>query len=54
MGVGGGLEGGGSFETGRPRSRGWKNFGKTRGVGGLKNWTFFMDVICVSSLFLFN
>ena len=43
---------GGSFEIGRPRSRGWKNFGCswTRGMGGLENWTIFMDVICVSSL----
>ena len=41
----------GSFEIGRPRSTGWKNFGRrwTRGVGGLENWTTFMDVICVSS-----
>ena len=38
---------------GRPRSRGWKNFGRswTRG-GGLENWTIFMDVICISSLTL--
>ena len=35
--LGGGFEGGGgSFETGRPRTRGWKNFGKTRGWGVLK------------------
>ena len=42
----------GSFEIGRPRSRRWNNFGRrwTREVGGLKNWTIFMDVICVSSL----
>ena len=40
------------FEIGRPRSRGWKNFGCrwTREVGGLENWTIFMDVICISSL----
>ena len=40
------------FETERPRSRGWKNFGRRwmKGVGGLKNWTIFMDVICVLSL----
>ena len=39
-------------KIGRPKSRGWKNFGRlwTRGVGGLKNWTDSMDVICVSSL----
>ena len=32
-------EGGGSFEIGFPRSRGWKNFGGrwTAGVGGLEN-----------------
>ena len=45
----------GSFEIGRPRSRGRKNFGRrwTRGwevlVTGLENWTILMDVICVSS-----
>ena len=41
-----------SFDIGRPRSRGWKNFGCgwIRGVGGLENWTIFMDVICISSL----
>ena len=41
-----------SFELGRPTSRGWKNFGRrwTRVVGGLENWTIFMDVICISSL----
>ena len=35
-----------------PRSRGWKNIGrrKTKRLGGLENWTIFMDVICVSSL----
>ena len=32
-------------EGGRIFGRRW-----TRGVGGLKNWTIFMDVICVSSL----
>ena len=39
--------GGGSFETGRPRSRGWENFGcrRARGVGGLENCTIFMEVI---------
>ena len=42
----------GSFEIGRPRSRGWKHFERrwTMGVGDLENWTIFMDVICVSSL----
>ena len=47
----GGGGGGDSFEIGRPRSRGW-NFRRrlTRRVGGLENWTIFMDVICVSSL----
>ena len=41
----------GSFEIGYPRSKGWKNFRRrwTRGVGGLKNSTIFID-ICVSSL----
>ena len=40
------------FETGCPRSRGWKNFECrwTRGVLGLENWKIFLDVICVSSL----
>ena len=34
-----GEEGGCSFENGRPRSRGWKNFWRrwTRGVKNLKN-----------------
>ena len=42
----------GSFEIGRATSRGWKKFGRrwTRGVGGLENWTIFIDVICLSSL----
>ena len=42
----------GSLEIGRSRSRAWKNFGLrwTRGVGGLENWTIFVDVIYVSSL----
>ena len=46
------IGGRGSFEIGRPRSRGWNNFRRrmTRGVRGLKNWTIFMDVIYVSSL----
>ena len=40
------------FEIGSPRSRGRKNFGRsrTRGMRGLENWTIFMEVICVSSL----
>ena len=41
---------GGSLETGRLRSRGWKNFGRrlTSGVGGIENWTIFMDVhMCI-------
>ena len=44
--------GSGSFEIGRPRPRGWIKFGLswTSWVGGLENWTIFMDVICVSSL----
>ena len=34
------------FEIGRPRSRGWKNFGRRwTGSGSLKNWTIFMDII---------
>ena len=47
-----GEGGGGSLEIGRPRSRGWKNFGRrwTGVVGGLENWTIFQDVICVSYL----
>ena len=41
-----------SFEIGRPRSRGWKSFGRrwTRGVGSFENWTVFMSVIYLSSL----
>ena len=41
-----------SIKIWRPRSRGWKNFGRrwTREVGCLENWTILMDVICVSSL----
>ena len=32
---------GDSFEIGRQRSRGWKNFGRSEvGAGDLKNWTF--------------
>ena len=48
----GGGGGGDSFEIGRLRSRGWKNFRRrlTRRVVGLENWTIFMDAICVSSL----
>ena len=44
--------GGSSFEIGRIRSRGWKNFERwwKRGVGDLENWTIFIDVIWVSSL----
>ena len=47
-------EEGGSLEIGRPRSKGSKNIGRrwTRGMGGLENWTIFMDVIRVSSLIL--
>ena len=39
----------GSFEIGRPRSKGWKNVGHswTRGVGGLEN----LDVIRVSKVY---
>ena len=46
------LEREGSFEIGRPGSREWKNFGRRwrRGLGGLENWTIFLDIICVSSL----
>ena len=42
------------FEIGRTRPRGWKNVGRrwTRWLGGLENWTVFMDVIWVSSLIL--
>ena len=45
----------GSFEIGCPRSRGWKNFLRSwsRGVEDLKNWTIFMNVICVSSLIIY-
>ena len=47
-------EGGSLIEIGRPRLKGWRNFGCrwTRGVGGLANWTIFLDAICVSSLAL--
>ena len=36
-----------SFEIGRPRSKGWKDFGSrwAERVEGLKNWTVFMDII---------
>ena len=46
----GGGGGGGSFEIGNPKSRGGNNFGRRwmRGLGGLENWTIFMEVICVS------
>ena len=46
----------GSFETRRPRSRRWKNFGRrwTMGVGDLENWTIFMNFISVSSLIKFT
>ena len=48
----GGQREGGSFEIGRPSSRMWKNFGRrwTWGMGGLENWTIFIDVISLSSL----
>ena len=40
-----------SFEIGRPKSSGGRILGvHGQGVGGLENWTIFMDVICVSSL----
>ena len=41
---------GGSFETGRPSSRGWKNFGRrwTREVGILKIVRHICIIICVS------
>ena len=44
--------GGGLSKIGCPRSKGWKNFGRrwTRWVGGLENWTSFIDAIWVSSL----
>ena len=44
---------GGPFKIGqRLGSRGSKNFGRrwTRGEEGPKNWTIFVDVMCVSSL----
>ena len=46
------LFGEGSFENGRPRSKGWKNFERrwTRRVWSLEISTIFMDVKCVSSL----
>ena len=44
-----GEEGGGSFESGRPRSRDWKNFGRR-----WMNWIIFIDVICVASLINFD
>ena len=46
----------GLFETRRPRSRGWKNFGRrwTMGMGDLENWTIFMNFISVSSLIKFT
>ena len=40
-----------SFEIGRPRSSGGRILDvHGQGVGGLENWTIFMDVICVSCL----
>ena len=56
---GGGGRRGGSLEIGRPRLRGWKNFGRswTKVVGGLENcenWTIFINVICISSLTYFR
>ena len=47
------MGGRGSFE--RPNSMGWKNIGcrwtRWEGKEGAgRNWTIFMDVICVSSL----
>ena len=50
------LAKGGWFEIRRPKSRGWKNFGRRwkREVGGPENWTIFMDVLCASSLILFQ
>ena len=46
------MGGGGLFEIGRPRSKRWRKFGRrwTSEVGGLENWTIFMDVIYLSSL----
>ena len=57
------LEDGGSSEIERPKSRRWKNLGRTwtKGGGrrgeegggggrGIENWTILMDVICVSPL----
>ena len=41
---------GGSFEIGRPTSRGWKNFRHTGWGWGFEYLTIFMDVKCVSSL----
>ena len=39
------------FASGYVRSREWKNLEhRQTGVGGLENWTVFMDVLCVSSL----
>ena len=47
-----GRGGGCPFKIVRPRTRSWKNFGRrwTREVGDLANWTFFLYIICVSSL----
>ena len=54
------LEGGGSFEIGRPRSRRWKNFESrwTRGVGVLKieqfSWTSYVYHLLAFAWFLAN
>ena len=50
------MERGSSFEAGRPRSTWEKNLGEVGQEvwGGIENWTTFMDVICVSSLFKVN
>ena len=49
-----GEGGGGSFEIGFQRSRGWKKDRRRwldgQGVRSLENWTIFMDVVVVLSL----
>ena len=44
--------GGDLLKIGRPGSRGWKKFGRrwTEEVGGLPNYTIFMNLIYVLSL----
>ena len=49
------LERGDAFEIGRPRSRGWKNFGRRwTGGGCLENWKIFKNVMCIIPIKVVN